>query len=73
MCAEREYIGLIQQLLKSKGAELSWWRGGKHLRAFAALNGYGRTFTIPSSPSDVRTIRNFKASVKRFVREASTT
>lgn len=43
---------------------------GKHLKVRFEVNGQRRTYTVPRSPSDHRSIPNCRAGVRRLLRQA---
>lgn len=57
----KEYLQIINPFINS--GELKIEQGSKHAKL---VRSDGRTFPVPSSPSDHRAILNFKSQVRRF-------
>jgi len=45
-------------------------RGGKHIQLRWSVNGHGlRVYSLPATPSDVRSSHNTRAGIRRLLRE----
>ncbi len=42
--------------------------GGKHTQVRWAFNGTVRSYTVPGTPGDVRSVRNSRAAIRRLLR-----